>query len=1079
MITDFRHVIPRLQQRIEGLGRSVVRDSEEITGWRMHRGDVDDGASPARDDSSWDALESWDGTDAPSWFRARVTVPERFDGAPVSLSLKVGGYLHSLFNAEALAFVDGELVQGLDAYHHDIPVAEHAEGGREYLVALYVFWKPDFKKTDWQPTSIRPHPDLEPGTEVQLIDRAAEAFYWDAATAYDVALTLPEDSVDRVRILSALDRAIVQVDFREPGSDAFYDSIPPAAQQLGFDLYESAFSPPAPAAIAVGQTHIDLAWFWPLDVNRFKIGRSVATVLDLMERYPEFTFMQNQGKVYDYFRRDFPELYEAVRRRIAEGRWEVNGAMWTEPDCNMPSGESLVRQLTFGLRFFEREFGGSGDALIVMDAFGYSWALPQLLRRCGLKHFLTNKMSWNQFNRLPYDSFIWKGIDGSTVVAHQLTAKSPGRDGWTTTCNAVLDAQTLAETWAMYQQKDQADRVLFTYGYGDGGGGPTTQMLETGRRIRQLGVPVALEHGTVQGYMDELQRTLESGPHHVWATELYLELHRGTYTSKGTIKRGNRKGEVALHDSELYSAMAHVLAGSEYPREALYEAWDLLLVNQQHDILPGSITREPEEDAIRDYARVQELAAGMIGDATRAVAESIDTDGDALVVFNPVSWRRDGIVEVDADALPDGERLLDLDGRAVPHQATGDGRLLVQVGGVPSCGYTTLRVEPGEAREESSLSVSETVMENRFFLMELDDNGQIAYLYDKRADRQVLAPGAAGNVLQLFEDLPLNYDAWDIDRYFEDKAWQIDSVESVRVTETGPVRGTVEITRSFSRSTIVQRLHIYDSIPRVDFHTGVDWHETHTLLKAAFPVAVNASRATFEIQFGTIDRPTHRNTSWDQAQFEVCAQKWADLSEGDYGVSLLNDCKYGYDVEGSTMRISLLRSPTKPDPLTDQGSHEFTYSLMPHSGDWRNGSTRAGYELNYPMTAVRVTKELPQSASGEPQPGKSVRPEPVEGQFSSRAHSGRLPMETSLVAPDREGLFVDTIKLAEDDDRLVVRCYEGHNTRGPARLRFGVPTATAREIDLLERDEGPASLSDSTLTFDIAPYEVRTFAVEV
>ena len=383
MITDFRHVIPRLGQRIEELGRAVVRDSQEITGWRMQRGDVDDGASPTLDDSGWDALKSWDGTDAPSWFRARVTVPERFDGSPVSLSLKVGGYLHSLFNAEALAFVDGELVQGLDAYHHDIPVAERAEGGREYLVALYVFWKPDFKKTDWQPTSMRPHPDLDPGTEVQLIDRAAEAFYWDAATAYDVALSLPEDSVDRVRILGALDRAIVQVDFREPGSDAFYDSIPAAAQQLGSDLYESAFSPPAPTAIAVGQTHIDLAWFWPLDVNRFKIGRSVATVLDLMERYPELTFMQNQGKVYDYCRRDFPELYEAVRDRVAEGRWEVNGAMWTEPDCNMPSGESLVRQLTFGLRYFEREFGGSGDALIVMDAFGYSWALPQLLGAAG------------------------------------------------------------------------------------------------------------------------------------------------------------------------------------------------------------------------------------------------------------------------------------------------------------------------------------------------------------------------------------------------------------------------------------------------------------------------------------------------------------------------------------------------------------------------------------------------------------------------------------------------------------------------------------------------------------------------
>ncbi len=1052
MVTDFRHVIPRLEQRIEELGRAVVRDSREITGWRMHRGDIDDGASPMLDDAGWAALESWDDAEAPSWFRARVVVPECFEDGPVSLSLKVGGYLHSLFNAEALAYVDGKLVQGLDAYHHDIPLSESAEGGREYLVALYVFWKPDFDKTDWQPTSIRPHPDLDPGTEIQLIDRAAEAFYWDASTALEVAMSLPEDSVERARILGALDRAIVRVDFRDPGSNGFHLSVPGAAGQLRSELYDTPARSASPTAVVVGQTHIDLAWFWPLDVNRFKIGRSVATVLDLMERYPELTFMQNQAKVYDYCRRDFPELYEAVRRRIAEGRWEVNGAMWTEPDCNMPSGESLVRQLTFGLRYFEREFGGSGDALIVMDAFGYSWALPQLLRRCGLKHFLTNKMSWNQYNRLPYDSFIWRGIDGSTVVAHQLTAKSPGRDGWTTTCNAILDAGTLAEAWSMYQQKDQSDRVLFTYGYGDGGGGPTTQMLETGRRIRQLGAPLALEHGTAQGYFEDLERRLESGPHHVWANELYLELHRGTYTSKGIIKRGNRKGEVALHDSELYAAMAHVLAGSAYPRDAFNEAWDLLLVNQQHDILPGSITREPELDAVRDYARIQELSAEISGDATRAVADHIDTDGDALVVFNPVSWGRDGIVEVEADALPANTRLVDVNGGAAPHQITGDGRLLVQVGGVPSCGYTTLHVEPAESGCESSLSISETAMENRFFRLELDEKGQIASLYDKRAGRQVLQPGSAGNVLQMFEDRPLNYDAWDIDRYFADKAWEVGGVESVCVTETGPVRGTVEISRSFSRSAMVQRVHLYDSIPRIDFHTEVDWYETHTLLKAAFPVAVNASRATYEIQFGAIDRPTHRSTSWDQAQFEVCAQKWADLSEGDYGVSLLNDCKYGYDVEGSVMRLSLLRSPTKPDPQTDQGSHEFTYSLLPHSGDWRNGSTRAGYELNYPMTAVRIVK--------------------------ADTPAARLPKEMSLVAPDREGLFVDTVKLAEDDDRLVVRCYEGHNTRGPAQLKFGVPVSAAREVDLLERDEGQAALSDGSLTFDAAPYEVRTFALE-
>ena len=1048
MFTDFRHTVPRLKQRIDELRESIVRDREEITGWKMRVGDVDDGAHPALDDSNWSSLEAWQDTEAPSWFRARVVVPDRFEGGPVSLSLKVGGYLHSLFNAEALAYIDGRLAQGLDAYHHDLPLAEKARAGREYVVALYVFWKPDFDKTDWQPTSVNPHPNLHPGTEIQLIDRVVEAFYWDAAAAYEAAMSLDEDSPEKARILTALDRAIVMVDFRAPGTAAFYESAARAAQRLQSDLYDAPARAARSTAIVVGQTHIDLAWFWPLDVNRFKIGRSVATVLDLMDRYPELTFMQNQAKVYDYCRQDYPELYEGIRRRVAEGRWEVNGGMWTEPDCNMPSGESLVRQLTFGLRYFERELGSPGEALIIMDAFGYTWALPQLMHRCGLKYFLTNKMSWSQYNRLPYDSFVWRGIDGSDVLVHQLTAKPPGREGWTTTCNAVLDAEMLAGAWSMYQQKDQSDRVLFTYGYGDGGGGPTTQMLETARRLQKLGAPLSIEHGAVQGYFEDLERRLDDGRPHVWANELYLELHRGTYTSKGIIKRGNRKGEVALHDAELYAAMAFTLACSAYPRRTLYEAWDLLLVNQQHDILPGSITRQPELDAVRDYARLQALAARVIEGAVRSIAEGVDTNRDVLVVFNPLSWRRGGVVEADAAGLPHNLHLVDTNGRTAPHQHIQDG-LLIQIAGAPSCGYTTLVIEAGVQEHESSITVSDTAMENRFFRFDIDGQGRITSLYDKRARRQVLAPGSPGNVLQLFEDRPLNYDAWDIDRYFDDKVWEVEGVDSIEVAETGPVRGTVEIRRRFSQSTMVQRIRVYDSIPRIDFDTEIDWRESHTLLKAAFPVNVNNTRATYEIQFGAIERPTHRSSSWEQAQFEVCAQKWADLSEGDYGVSLLNDCKYGYDVAGGTMRLSLLRSPTKPDPHTDQGRHVFTYSLYPHAGDWRNGSTQAGYELNYPMKVVRTG-----------------------------AHSGRLPQEMSLVSSDRGGLFIDTVKLAEDSDRLVVRCFEGHNTRGPAKLHFGVPISAAREVNLLEDDEGPASLDGGSLAFDTTPYQVRTFALE-
>ncbi len=713
MTTDFRHTVARLEQRIDELGGAVIRNHEEIGGWKSWASELNGGEDPSLDDSAWDNLRSWNEAPVPSWHRAGVTVPKRFDGEPVSVSLRVGGYLHALFNAEALTYVDGELLQGLDAYHHDLLLSERAEGGREYVLAIFLFWKPDFDKTDWSPNQTATFPDLDMVTQIQQIDRTAESFYWDAVTAYEVALSLGDDSPTRRRILGVLDQALTDVDFRGPLSEAFYESVATAGRRLRDELYGEARPDDAPTALAVGQTHIDLAWFWPIGINRLKIGRTSATILGLMDTYPDFTFMQNQAKVYEYCKQDFPELYEAVERRIAEGRWEVNGGMWTEPDCNMPSGESLVRQLVYGLRYFRREFGDAGEVLVVMDAFGYTWALPQLMQRCGLKYFLTNKMSWNQFNRMPYDSFQWQELDGSRVLAHQLTAQSRGRPGWTTTSNAVLDADMLMGSWTEYRQKDQTDRVLFTYGYGDGG--PTSQMLERARRIRELGAPVRLEHGTVQGYFEDLEKRLDSERTPIWNDELYLELHRGTYTSKAAIKRGSREGEVALHDAEQYCAMARVLAGHEYPRERLYEAWDLLLVNQQHDILPGSVARQPELDAIRDHRRVREVAGGLARDALSAISENVETAEETLVVFNLVSWRRSGVTHATVAGLPDEFQLVDPAGRDVPHQVlardSSSTRLLMQMDGVPSCGYTSVSIESRPpAKHESSLVISERVL---------------------------------------------------------------------------------------------------------------------------------------------------------------------------------------------------------------------------------------------------------------------------------------------------------------------------------------------------------------------------------
>ena len=1057
MFTDFRHVIERLKKRIDEVGDSVVRDREKIISWRTCFGDTDNGFDVSFDDSEWEPLENWNNFDVPSWFRAQVTIPKRFSGMHVSLSLEIGGYLHSLFNAEGLIYVDGELVQGIDAYHCELPLTENAEVDRSYLIALFVFWKPDFNKTQWKPTTRKAHPNIDPLTEIQVIDKTTESFYWDVSTAFDVAMSLSEESLERTRILTCLDRAFMLIDFRNLRDEAFYDSVRVASVQLREELFTNITSPNRPTALAVGQTHIDIAWYWPIDVNRYKIGRSVSTVLDLMDRYPDFTFMQNQAKVYEYLKHDFPDLYATVVSRVNEGRWEVNGGMWTEPDTNMPSGESLVRQITFGIRYFRKEFEQVGDSLIIMDGFGYTWSLPQLLKRAGLKYFLTNKMSWNQYNRIPYDSFIWQGIDGSKIIAHQLTSPLKsfvGDAGWITDCNAVLDPEILDGAWKMYRQKDQNDEVLFTYGYGDGGGGPTMQMLETARRVRELDGPVKLKYGTVQGYFEQLEQRLKETRPHVWAKELYLEYHRGTYTSKAAIKKGNRRGEVALHDSELYAAMATMLTEMDYPRDTIYQAWDLLLVNQQHDILPGSKTREPELDALRDYDKLQMMTGKIIDDSIVSIANNIRTETDSIVIFNPNSWLRNGVVEINSSDVPNGMQFTDTHGRILNYQNCDENpsspSMLIQVNDVPACGYTTVYFEPSKEKPISSISVSETKMENDFFVLIIDRFGRISSLYDKAAQREVIASGSYGNVFQIFEDRPLDFDAWNIDRYFDDKMQEINDVESIRVIESGPVRGVLEIRKNFSFSTIVQRIQIYATMPRIDFYTQIEWAETHSILKVAFPVAVNSTDATYEIQFGNIERPTHRSSSWDQAQFEVCAQKWADLSEGDYGVSLLNDCKYGYDVEGNVMRLTLLRSPKAPDPQTDQGHHEFTYSLFPHIGNWRNGSIRAGYELNYPMKVV------------------------ITG-----IHDGDLPNEFSFASTNKESVFIDTIKLGDYNDKLILRCYEGHNTRGSVDIRVGVPVSGSSEVNLLEEYESTVQLDSNCITTEITPYQVRTFDFEV
>lgn len=1018
-------------------------------------------------DASWPEVPvggQWGGFNQTVWLHGEIEVPADWAGEAVFLLIHLAGEgavppMNQLAGPEGLAYLDGAPFSGVDREHTELLLAARARGDERWRLAIEVF-----------SAAVRGAHTLQ-RYELATRDPAAAELAADLRAAYDTLRVLDPSSADYAVLSRAIDAALALVDFRRPRSDAFYESLGPA--RLAFRHALAGYRHGSrPTVVATGHAHLDVAWLWPLSQTRRKAARTFSTVLRLMEQYPDFHFTQSQPQLYQYVKEDEPELYEQVKRRVAEGRWEPTGGMWLEPDCNLPRGESLVRQLVYGQRFFEEEFGRRSDLLWLPDAFGYSWALPQLLRGAGVGRFVTSKISWSQFNTFPYDTFRWRGIDGTEVLAHFITTPTPVIPGFTArffTYNGAMTAEEVSGTVAAYRQKDVNDRLLYLFGWGDGGGGPTRRMLESARRLGELPSMPALEQGGAEATLRRIEENALGGENAartpVWDGELYLEYHRGTYTGQGRTKYAHRRAELALHEAELWQAAARP-RGAGGPWTALDDAWRTLLLQEFHDILPGSSIPEVYADAARDLASVTERARG-VADAGMSAIAGAGGDGTAFAVFNATPWAGRDPVEVElpagADAPPtfvSGDESL-----TVQPLDSGDGARRVLVapphGGVPGLGYASWAVgtataaapAPGRAAA-AGLHVDERALENDAYRIELDERGRMRSLVDKRVagGREVIALGELANQLIAFEDKPLMFDAWDIDLFYEEKPYRVDDVESLRVVERGPLRGGVEIRRRFLDSTIVQRLLVYRDLPRIDVQTEVDWHQHQVLLKAAFPVAVRATEATYEIQFGTIRRPTHRNTSWDVARFEVPAQRWADLSEGDYGVALLNDGKYGHDVHGHVVRLTLLKSGIMPDPPADQGTHRFTYSLLPHLGDWRGGDVVAhAAALNLPLRARRAQGD---GSTLPLQPGRS------------------------FVACDRPGLVVDTVKPAMDGRGLILRFYEAHGTRGPATLRFAHPVERAEACTLLEERRGNVERAGhDSLAVYVRPYEVKTIRV--
>ncbi len=1100
MIHQQRWTAEKIAQRLDLIAPLVYRRTVDLPPFHYAalEGPVDPNARTAiqrdpADVAEWPVISPH--THWGSWgqvfvLRSRFTVPVEWSSpGPVALYLPLGN-AGDFSHPEALIYVDGEPFAACDRHHQEILLRPEWQDGKPHELALHGWTGSGVMSVGSEGESRLGQQLLMGQCRIVGIDQPTRDFVAAARTALGVANEIDDSQPAKGELLNGLDDAFRLLDIREPMGDAFYASVASAQAALDAAIIRAGGSLDV-NIFAIGHAHIDVAWLWTLGQTRRKAERTFHTVLRLMEQFPDYKFTQSQPQLYEYVRQDQPALFEAIKQRVADGRWEPIGGMWVEADCNISGGEALARQFLLGRSYFREHFGPDAESPILWlpDVFGYAWNLPQLIREAGLDYFFTIKIGWNQYNRMPYDSFWWQGLDGTRVLTHYSPTPDPGSSNYSSTYNATATPASVLGTWRNFQQKEQARDLLMAFGYGDGGGGPTREMLENIRTMGDFPATPHIRHASALEFFRSLE-TNSGDALPVWKGELYLEYHRGTYTTQARNKRANRQSEFLLHNAEFFAAWAAVANPQAASPEAQFDlsnaqsaiqrGWQLVCLNQFHDIIPGSSIAAVYRESQAQYAEVRQLAEGVIDDALSTVGASlrsrdllINPNGHPLheLIFMPASAEEP--VPVHGQVVAGGY-LLD-PGELLPYSIQAPGPLHEPLAG---------------------LSVSRNHLENRYLRIELDDAGDIVRIFDKTQGREILPAGAIANQFQAFEDRPMRWDAWDIDIFYDDKRWLAAPAESIDVIEEGPLRATLAITRRILNSRFTQRISLSHASRRIDFDTEIDWQERHVLLKVAFPVDLLTPAATYEVQWGHVERPTHRNTSWDWARFETAAQKWVDVSEDDYGVSLLNDCKYGHDIQdaapsGTVMRLSLLRSPTYPDPAADQGEHRFRYSLLPHAGRLGAATIAQAYAVNNPPIAYRVgnrplsrslsLSKADSSATGSDGGGREL----TEGSSSTSSDGGGSMREGGtkswnrrrmlpFVTCDQENIVIETVKAAEDGDGVIVRLYESLRRRGPIRLRTGFPLAAAWRANLLEENQRELDCQADGLELVVRPFEIVT-----
>jgi len=977
----------------------------------------------------WGAL--WD----TAWFRCRGQVPADWKGREVVALVRLTSIGREGFTAEGLAYQEGVPVIAINANRREVELAAKAKGGENFEFFIEAAANGGTNEAGVTQGLNLPDYEGEPRyqlvqAEIACVNRAAFDYYFDFKVAMEAMNVLPEDSQRRGELRFALNESVNRFDFEDA------TTIRTARAALR-NVLQRKNGDTAHTLSAVGHAHIDTAWLWPLRETIRKCARTFVTALDYMDKYPDYVFVCSQAQQYAWMKAYYPEIWERIKRAVRKGQWEPVGSMWIETDCNLASGESLIRQILYGKGFFQKELGYETRDVWIPDVFGYAASLPQIMRKSGVDYFLTQKISWSQFNRFPHHTFHWEGIDGTQIFTH-----FPPAD----TYNADTGPKDILYNVKNFKEHDHASRSLLVYGFGDGGGGPTIEMLEKAERLADFnGLPkVELEKALT--FFKKAEADAKALP--VWVGELYLELHRGTYTTQAKNKRGNRKSEFLLRDAEFFDAVSLLLApgrkeraadpkravydvtglgepGAHTHRAALDRAWKLVLLNQFHDIIPGSSINWVYRDSDRDYQTIRELGESVRDSALAALEAQVDTDAFAepVLVHNTLGTRRREVV-----SLPDGA-LANVD--------------------VPPFGYVVIDGKDGhlqavEAPVKANAGRTGITIENGLLRIKINTRGLLTSVFDLAAKREALA--GPGNEFHLHEDIPNNWDAWDVDVFYKEKCRLLDEVAELELAESGPLRAVVRLVRVFGKSRLEQKIIVNAGSRRIDFVTEVDWQENQKFLKVAFPAQIRAMNATYEIQYGHVERPTHSNTSWDMARFEVCAQKWADLSEPGYGVALLNDCKYGYDVAGNVLRLSLLRAPVSPDPIADRGTHSFTYALLPHAGDFRSGGVIAeAYALNVPLLVRPVARR-----------------------------KGEWPASHSFFAASDDGFVIEAVKVAEDGRSVVARLYEAKGARGEVTLSTTLPVRKAALVNLLEEEAKPLVLKDGAVRLGLKPFEIAT-----